>query len=134
MSRAAGTAARPPQLGPRSLDRAPDRRALVDAEFVHDDDIARLHFESQYVRDRGKERVAIHRAIKKPRRAGAAQAWPGNKSRRAPVARLFRRVGIDVHAREMFESVREPGESRAAFRWQHCSGGFSQQRRQFQLH
>lgn len=73
------------QLGTRSLDRGTDLWPLVDAQIVHDDDIAEAERRGEELFDPGEEGGAVHRALENERRGQAAEPEPGDEGGRVPV-------------------------------------------------
>ena len=71
------------------LDSLADARNLVNADVVHDDDVAALESGSEDLFDVGQEALAIHRPIQQQGRRDAIVAQRRNKGRCFPMAMRY---------------------------------------------
>src|SRR5882672_12124467 len=75
-----------PETRPCGFDRLTDRRRLVAAEIVHDDDVARLEDRSQLLLDIGAKALTVDRSVEDARRCQAVIPQRAEECLRAPVA------------------------------------------------
>jgi hypothetical protein len=73
------------QLGTLGLNRFPDFRALVRAEIVDQNDVARRERRNEHRFDIGEETFAIDRAVEDEGSWDAIMAKRGHESRRLPM-------------------------------------------------
>lgn len=74
------------KLGPGGPNRLADGAALMAAEIVHDDQIARLERGREHLLDIGFERLGVDRAVEEPWRFDPVAAKRRDEGHRLPMA------------------------------------------------